>query len=51
MNTLNCKVCDTKVECDEEAVKVTCSNCVNDKINKLNGYSNMELTTDKALAL
>ena len=49
MDTLDCKVCGTETECSEDAVKVTCSECVNDKINRMNGYtSNMELTTDKA---
>mgnify|MGYP001223624683 FL=1 len=49
MDTLDCKVCGVETECSEDAVKVTCSECVNDKINRMNGYtSNMELTTDKA---
>ena len=49
MDTLDCKVCGVETECSEDAVKVTCSECVNDKINRMNGYTgNMELTTDKA---
>ena len=49
MDTLDCKVCGVETECSEDAVKITCSSCVNDNINKMKGYtSDMELTTDKA---
>tara|TARA_Y100001937_G_scaffold127639_1_gene200508 strand:+ start:3664 stop:3813 length:150 start_codon:yes stop_codon:yes gene_type:complete len=49
MDTLDCKVCGVETECSEDAVKITCSSCVNDNINRMNGYtSDMELTTDKA---
>ncbi len=46
--TLECKVCSNETECSEDATAVTCSDCVNDKINELNGYKPVELTTDKA---
>jgi len=46
--TLECKVCKNETECSEDATAVTCSDCVNDKINELNGYKPVELTTDKA---
>ena len=48
MDTLDCKVCGTETECSEDAVKITCSSCVNDNINKMNGYKTVGLTTDKA---
>ena len=37
MKTLKCKECDTPTEASEDAKKVTCSSCVNDRINILNG--------------
>ena len=33
MNTLDCKVCETSTECSEDAVAITCSDCVNDSID------------------
>ena len=33
MNTLDCKVCDTPTGCSEDAVTVTCSDCVNESIS------------------
>ena len=33
MNTLDCKVCETPTECSEDAVTVTCSDCVNENID------------------
>ena len=46
MSILNCKVCDTEVECDNDVVKVTCSLCC--VLGRSGGEVNMELTTDKA---
>ena len=38
MIELTCKVCDDVTSlCDEGTVAVTCSKCVNNNINKLNG--------------
>ena len=39
MKNLKCKQCDTPTECSEDTKKVTCSSCVNDNINKLNGVN------------
>ena len=36
MNELNCKVCEEPTTASEDAVAVTCCNCVNDSINSLN---------------
>ena len=27
MNELNCKLCDTAVECEDDVVAITCSTC------------------------
>ena len=40
MNELNCRECDVVVSnCSEDATAVTCSSCVNEAINNLNGVS------------
>ena len=36
MNELNCKMCETPTSCSEDAVSVTCSDCVNESIANLN---------------
>ena len=33
MNILDCKVCETSTECSEDAIKVTCSDCVNENLD------------------
>ena len=33
MNTLDCKVCETPTGCSEDAVTVTCSDCVNENLD------------------
>ena len=37
MKTLKCKQCNKPTTCSEDTKKVTCSKCVNNNINKLNG--------------
>tara|TARA_Y100001963_G_C6561190_1_gene344388 strand:- start:89 stop:214 length:126 start_codon:yes stop_codon:yes gene_type:complete len=36
MNELNCKECNEPTSCSEDAVAVTCSDCVNESIYNLN---------------
>ena len=41
MNELNCKVCETSTECSEEAVAITCSDCVIELIYNINIEENI----------
>ena len=36
MNELNCKNCETPTTCSEDAVAVTCCDCVNESIFNIN---------------
>ena len=41
MNELDCKVCETPTECSEEAVAITCSDCVIELVSKINNVENI----------
>ena len=36
MNELNCKNCNNPTTCSEEAVAITCSDCVTELVSKIN---------------
>ena len=41
MNELNCKNCETPTTCSEEAVSITCSDCVIELIYNINVEENI----------
>ena len=41
MNELNCKNCEKPTTCSEEAVAITCSDCVTELVSKINNVENI----------